>query len=263
MSSRLAAPVTFASASVAFLLALGCAAPPATRPAAGADARERQYVSPGMVGGNAATDRRRELYDSLNERIIRERIRVGTVVIGGSNMQRWNLAEYFTPSDGTIENRGIGGEPAWHTARRFDADVVQLRPRNVIIHTPLNGISGMLNEGKSNEEIARTIADAVTSMMKAGRAAGIHVLVLSMLPTSERYRLHGQVVPIQAIVNEKIRAECAANGCAYVDVTAALTDAGGCLRADLTRDGLHLNAEGYAILAHAIKDAARARGWSL
>ncbi|MGB9625005.1 MAG: SGNH/GDSL hydrolase family protein [Phycisphaerae bacterium] len=262
MSTRLAPPVMFASASIAFLLAPGCTAPPATRPAS-ADSGRRPYVSPGMVGPNAATDRRRELYDSLNERILREGVRVGTVVIGGSNMQRWNLADYFTPSDGTIENRGIGGEPAWHTARRFDADVVQLRPRNVVIHIPLNGISGMLNDGKSNDEIARTIADSITSMMKAGRAAGIHVLVLSMLPTSERYRLHRQVAPIQAIVNEKIRAACAANGCAYVDVTRALTDAGGCLRADLTRDGLHLNAEGYAILARVLKDAARARGWSL
>jgi len=262
MSSRLAAPVTFASASVAFLLGLSCAAPPSTRPAS-ADSGERRYVSPGMVGGNVATDRRRGLYDSLNERIVRERVRVGTVVIGGSNMQRWNLADYFTPSEGTIENRGIGGEPVWHTARRFDADVIQLRPRNVIIHIPLNGISGLLNDGKSNEEIGRTIADSVVSMMKAARAAGIHVLVLSMLPTSERYRLHGQVAPIRAIVNEKIRAACAANGCAYVDVTAVLTDANGCLRTDLTRDGLHLNAEGYTILARAIQDAARARGWSL
>jgi len=48
-----------------------------------------------------------------------------------------------------------------------------------------------------------------------------------------------------------------------VDVTAVLTDANGCLRTDLTRDGLHLNAEGYTILARAIRDAARARGWSL
>jgi lysophospholipase L1-like esterase len=231
-----------------------------TKAQAPGDERERQYVSPGMVGGNAATDRRRTLFDSENERIVRERERVGTVIIGGSNIQRWKLSEYFAPVDGAIENRGIGGEPVWHTARRFDADVIQLRPRNVIIHIPLNGITGMIKAGKGNEDISRELADSVVSMMRAARAAGINVFVLSMLPTSERYRAHDQVAPIRTLVNDKVKAACSATGCVYVDVTAGLTDAQGQLRKDLTRDGLHVNAQGYAIMAKALKAAAQAHG---
>ena len=53
---------------------------------------------------------------------------------------------------------------------------------------------------------------------------------------------------IQAI-NDWMKTYAAANGDTYLDYFSAMMDESGLMRAELTEDDLHPNAEGYAIMA--------------
>jgi lysophospholipase L1-like esterase len=50
-------------------------------------------------------------------------------------------------------------------------------------------------------------------------------------------------------INEWMKTYAAAHGDTYLDYFSAMTDASGLMRAELTQDDLHPNAQGYAIMA--------------
>ena len=50
-------------------------------------------------------------------------------------------------------------------------------------------------------------------------------------------------------INDWLRNYAATNGHVYLDYFAAMVDANGVMKAELTADDLHPNAEGYAIMA--------------
>jgi len=64
----------------------------------------------------------------------------------------------------------IGVDAASHMARRFGADVIQLRPRNVVIPAGTNDVPHMLGQGKDEDQIVRLVAAALRA---AARATGV------------------------------------------------------------------------------------------
>jgi len=245
---------------LALAAVMGCQQGPAIR-RAGRTAEERQQlIKPGLFGNNASADRLRGRFDFWNEEIIREDVAVGTVFMGDSITELWQLDAYFAPSDGVILNRGIGGDISTHMAKRFAADVLQLRPRNVVILAGTNDVARMLGAGKPDEEIIRTVTAAIGSMMDDGRAAGIRVLVCSILPTNADTTNHEGKARILPKINAQLKAACEAKGCIYVDYASYLADATGALRKDLSRDGLHPHYAGYEIMARCLLETARAKG---
>ena len=146
---------------------------------------------------------------------------------------------------------------------RFRPDVIDLRPRVVVILAGTNDVAG--NTGPmSNEEIQGNLA----SMGQLAKAHGIRVVMSSIQPVSN-YHTAANGVPqtvqrpmtrIRAI-NEWMKAHAAAEGHVYLDYFSAMVDDKGLLREDLSTDDLHPNAKGYAIMAPlaeaAIKQALR------
>lgn len=243
------------------LSSAGCATLAGAKHAGRTPAEREKLIKPGKLGG--AADVRRGFFDFWNEQIIREDVAVGTVFMGDSITELWDLPAYFVESDGLIQNRGISGDLASAMAKRFPADVVQLLPRNVIILAGTNDVSSMLRENKAEDAIIRDVAGFNESMMDQARAAKLNVLVCSILPTNTDYKMHAEGKKIRAAINEKIKAACAAKGCIYVDYASQMSDATGDLQKDLARDGLHPHYAGYEIMAKMIKEAAAAHGLRL
>ncbi len=237
----------------------GCGQTAALKHAGRTDEQKQQLVKPGLFGDNASADRLRGRFDFWNEEVIREDVAVGTVFMGDSITELWQLDAYFTPSDGVILNRGIGGDITTHMLRRFEADVIQLRPRNVVILAGTNDVARMLGKS-SDEQIVDTVTTAMGSMMDSARAAGIQVFVCSILPTNGDTKNHEGKALLIPRINEKLKAACAVKGCHYVDYAAHLADADGALRKDLARDGLHPHYAGYEIMARLVMEATRATG---
>ncbi|HOW19393.1 MAG TPA: GDSL-type esterase/lipase family protein [Phycisphaerae bacterium] len=242
---------------------MGCQQGPAIRRAGRTTEARQQLIKPGLFGDNAPADRLRGRFDFWNEEIIREDVAVGTVFMGDSITELWQLDAYFAPNDGVILNRGIGGDIATHMARRFAADVIQLRPRNVVILAGTNDVSRMLSANQSDEEIIRAVTAAIGSMMDDARAAGIHTFVCSILPTNSDTKNHEGKARILPKINAQLKAACQTKGCIYVDYASHVADATGALRKDLSRDGLHPHYAGYEIMARCLQDAARAKGLRL
>jgi lysophospholipase L1-like esterase len=150
-------------------------------------------------------------------------------------------------------NRGIGGQATSQMLVRFRADVLALRPSAVVILAGTNDVAG--NAGRTTPEaIEANLAD----MAELARAHGIRVVLASLLPVSDDKK-DAKGAPIQRSADrppETLRAlnrwlaeYARANGHVYLDYSSALADARGMLRSELTDDGLHPNAAGYAVMA--------------
>ncbi|MBN1490573.1 MAG: G-D-S-L family lipolytic protein [Phycisphaerae bacterium] len=247
--------------SIAIVIAaVGCAAGSRPRLAGRTATEKESLVKPGQFGDNAPSDRRRVFFDFWNESVVRQDLAVSTVFMGDSITELWELQAYFVPTDGAILNRGVSGDIASHMARRFEADVLQLKPRSVVILAGTNDVARMLTANKDDAEIIADVTASVTAMMEVASTAGIRAFVCSILPTNDDYKQHDGKKRILPQINANLRAACAEKGCIYVDYVSAMTDANGDLPKTLARDGLHPHYGGYEIMARVLQAALAADG---
>jgi lysophospholipase L1-like esterase len=185
------------------------------------------------------------------------------VFFGDSITDNWSKPDYggFFPGKPYV-NRGISGQTTAQMLLRFRADVIELRPRAVVVLAGTNDIAG--NAGPVTLD---QVQDNLASMADLARAHGIRVVLASLLPVSDDKKSAGgqalvrtrqrPTATIQAL-NRWLAGYAAENGHVFLDYFAATADAGGALRPELNDDGLHPNARGYAVMAP-LAEAAIAR----
>lgn len=141
--------------------------------------------------------------------------------------------------------RGISGQTSPQMLLRFRQDVVALGPAAVVIGAGTNDVAG--NTGPSTPEM---VLDNVASMAEIARANGVRVVIASVLPAA-RFGWRPELHPADTIVrlNALLRDYAARTGAAWLDYHAAMRDARGGLRADLSDDGVHPNDAGYRVMA--------------
>jgi lysophospholipase L1-like esterase len=171
------------------------------------------------------------------------------VFFGDSITDNWHLDEYF-PGKPYI-NRGIGGQTTPQMLVRFRQDVINLRPKVVIILAGTNDIAG--NTGPM--DLGDIEAD-FSSLADLARANGIQVIYSSILPvhnyTEKSKDFFAQRSPQKILLlNNWLRSYCAlaTSGCVFLDYFSAMVDDKGLLKKDLADDGLHPNAAGFKIMA--------------
>jgi lysophospholipase L1-like esterase len=172
------------------------------------------------------------------------------VFMGDSITDGWKLAEYF-PNQPYI-NRGISGQTTPQMLLRFRPDVIDLKPKVVVILAGTNDLSG--NTGPTTIE---AIEANLASMAELARANNIRVVFSSVLPVSDynKDKVGKPVIrtvtrpPAQILVlNQWMKNYAAENSLTYLDYFSATADDKGFLKEDLANDGLHPNAKGYAIM---------------
>jgi lysophospholipase L1-like esterase len=166
------------------------------------------------------------------------------VFMGDSITEGWGQPPRFFPGKPYF-NRGISGQTTPQMLVRFRPDVIALKPRIVVILGGINDIAG--NTGPMTLSMTE---DNIASMADLARVNGIRVVLASVLPASDfpwRRGLEpaGKVVALNAWIKEY----AARNGFTYLDYYSAMVDDKQGLRADLTYDGVHPNAAGYALMA--------------
>lgn len=175
------------------------------------------------------------------------------VFMGDSITDSWSNPQFggFFPGKSYV-NRGISGQTTPQMLIRFRPDVIALQPRAVIILAGTNDIAG--NTGPMTlEETEGNLA----SMAELAHAHGIRVVLSSVMPVSDLTGADGKKIiqtgkrPPEKIlaVNEWIKKFSAADGDVYLDYFSAMVDENGRFKAELTYDGLHPNAKGYAVMA--------------
>jgi lysophospholipase L1-like esterase len=186
------------------------------------------------------------------------------VFMGDSITDAWQQPRFggFFPGKPYVD-RGISGQTTPQMLLRFRADVINLKPKAVVILAGTNDIAA--NTGPmTNEEIQGNLQ----SMSELAKAAGIKVVLSSITPVGA-YHVNPAGVPqtsqrpVERVkaVNAWMKQYAAANGHVYLDYYSAMIDASGMLMEDLSQDDLHPNAKGYAIMAP-LAEAAIARALS-
>lgn len=169
------------------------------------------------------------------------------IFFGDSITDMWNLDQFF-PGRHYI-NRGISGQTTPQMLLRFRQDVVDLHPAIVLILAGTNDIAG--NTGP--ESIAE-IEGNYASMAELARANGIRVIFSSVTPINgsrpdwTNFALLRSPRKILEL-NDWLKHYCVAHSLVYLDYYSAMVDGEGRMKADLTIDGLHPNAAGFAIMA--------------
>jgi lysophospholipase L1-like esterase len=161
------------------------------------------------------------------------------VFMGDSITQGWKLDESF-PGKPYI-NRGISGQTSPQMLVRFRQDVIDLKPKVVVILAGTNDIAG--NTGPMTLEQTE---ENIASMAELAEANRIRVVLCSILPAFDYGWAPGLTpAPKIAEVNAWIRGFALAKGFVYVDYYSAMKDDRGGLPPTLSVDGVHPLPAGY------------------
>jgi lysophospholipase L1-like esterase len=176
------------------------------------------------------------------------------VFMGDSITDMWVQPQFggFFPGKPYID-RGISGQTTPQMLIRLRPDVLALHPKVVVILAGTNDLAG--NTGLMT---AAQIEDNLTSMDELAHGNKIRVVLASVLPVSN-YGHDREGKPVDMRIkrqpekilelNTWIKKYAADHGDVYLDYFAATVDDQGLLKKDLSEDGLHPNAAGYAVMS--------------
>lgn len=175
------------------------------------------------------------------------------VFMGDSITDSWDDPQYggFFPGKPYI-NRGISGQTTPQMLIRFRPDVIQHKPKVVVILAGTNDIAG--NTGPTTLE---AIQDNLASMAELATANNIRVVFASVLPVSDYEMRDGKQIvqtvrrpPAQILaLNKWLKDYAAAHHHGYLDYFSTMVDDKGFLKDELSDDGLHPNTQGYIVMA--------------
>jgi lysophospholipase L1-like esterase len=222
----------------------------------------KDTIKPGMFSVQVAADNRRVEFDYHNEVIVTNEVPVDFVFIGDSITHIWELNAYFGRKGRLILNRGIGGDTPYYIKKRFEADVLQLKPRHAVFKAGINETWTLDSKdlGDSFSEVYNgiklKIIDNIREIAQMCRCAGQKLILCSILPTFGQVTYYERTRNDLVIeVNNGIRKLCEEYSLIYVDYHSKMVETDSkTLRKELSDDGCHPHVMGYNIMANVLQD---------
>ncbi len=141
-------------------------------------------------------------------------------------------------------NRGISGQTTPQMLIRFRQDVIDLKPKVVVILAGTNDIAG--NTGPSTIPM---IMDNIKSMAEIAHANNIKVILSSTLPAYDYpWRPGLEPAPKIMALNALMKIYCKEKGHIYLDYFSAMADERNGLPKKYASDEVHPTKEGYAVM---------------
>ncbi|WP_405266494.1 GDSL-type esterase/lipase family protein [Cellulophaga sp. Ld12] len=174
------------------------------------------------------------------------------VFMGNSITQGW--IDYGNPNlfkENTFINRGISGQTTPQMLLRFRQDVINLKPKAVVILAGINDIAG--NTGPST---LKMIQNNFVSMVELAHANQIKVIISSILPAN-KFAWKPGINPADSVIemNTFLKAYATANDCYYLDYYAVLVDDEKGMKDIYSEDGVHPTVIGYDIMTPLVLEA--------
>ncbi len=173
------------------------------------------------------------------------------VFMGNSITEGWvnHHGEFFETNP--YIGRGISGQTTAQMLLRFRPDVINLKPKVVVIHAGTNDIAA--NHGPQTLE--QTMGNIV-SMAQLAKASDIKVVLASVLPASS-FGWRPAIYPGDKIIelNKMIKAYADENNLVYLDYYSAMVNMNKGLKKEYGRDSVHPNVEGYKVMESLVEKA--------
>lgn len=176
------------------------------------------------------------------------------VFMGNSITEGWSRLNPDFWKGKPYINRGISGQTTPQMVLRFKQDVIDLKPKVVVILAGINDIAG--NTGPMTLEQTR---DNIITMVHLAKANGIKVVLSSVIPAFD-FPWRAGMEPAGKVValNNMIKAYCHQNKIVYLDYHSAMKDERNGLKKELGYDGVHPNEAGYTVMGPLAEQAIKA-----
>ncbi|MFC3562430.1 SGNH/GDSL hydrolase family protein [Pedobacter jamesrossensis] len=174
------------------------------------------------------------------------------VFLGSSIFEFWKQKDPDYFSNNAYIDRGISGQISPQLLIRFRQDVINLKPKAVIILAGSNDLAG--NKGHVSNE---TILNNIKSMAELAKKNHIKVILCKYLPIYEypwNKALKGTAEQIISL-NAAIVTYAESKNFAVLDYFTPLVDERNGQKAEYTTDGVHPNLAGYKVM-EVVTDAA-------
>lgn len=174
------------------------------------------------------------------------------VFLGSSIFEFWKQKDPQYFNNGSYLDRGISGQISPQLLIRFRQDVLNLKPKAVIILAGSNDLAG--NKGHVSNE---TVMNNIKSMAELARKNRIKVILCKYLPIYEypwNKNLKGVADQIISLNNE-IVSYAKANRFVILDYWTPLVDERNGQKTAYTADGVHPNLAGYKVMEKVTEEA--------
>ena len=168
-----------------------------------------------------------------------------------------SITDGWWPKDSTffIDNnfldRGISGQTTSEMLVRFRQDVINLKPKAVVILAGINDIAH--NNGVISLE---NVFGNIVSMAELARYNKITPIICSVLPAYDfPWRRGMNPAPKVIELNKMLKAYADKEGLTYVDYHSAMKDERDGLPKNLAGDEVHPTLEGYKIMEKIVLEA--------
>lgn len=190
-----------------------------------------------------------KIANALLENTFSEKDRI--VFMGDSITEFWTTLcpEFFAEKQ--YINRGISGQTTPQMLVRFRADVINLKPKLVVLLAGANDIAE--NTGHSSLEM---ITNNIFSMAELAEAHDIKVILCSVLPALF-FPWNTKIHPAEKILNlnKMIEKYATEKEHFYLDYYSAIVDKNKGLTEDYSDDGMHPNKTGYLVMNTIVEEA--------
>ena len=193
-------------------------------------------------------------YQADNDSIIASGNYPEVVFMGNSITEIWALYHPDFFSSNNFCGRGIGGQTSAQMLVRFTADVINLKPKAVVIMAGTNDVA------HNDYWVAPDqVVDNIIAMCHLAQANGI-VPIVSSIPPCAAFRWRPEIKDAaQTIVdiNKSLKAYAEANNIVYVDYHTAFADEKLGFPKTLSDDGCHPEPATYFIMEGMVLEGIR------
>ena len=159
------------------------------------------------------------------------------VMLGNSLTQACEWSELL--ENDKVVNRGVAGEMTGGLLLRLD-EITRYKPSQIFMMIGINDLSV-----HDKSKILDNYKSIVTKILLKSPSTKLYLQ--SLLPVNNQVRNGGKSNADIIFLNEKIQELASENDLIYVNLHPLFLDEEGRLKANLTQDGIHLDAAGYLI----------------
>jgi lysophospholipase L1-like esterase len=177
------------------------------------------------------------------------------VLFGDSRIESWPAAPLGNRL--YVANRGIGGETTAQMVPRFQADVLDLSPKVVVIQAGINDLMAAALVPERQDDLRSKMLSNLDDMLRRAKAAGVRVVILPVIvpntPRLLRLLVWPQGLPqLVTQSNVELSGIAAKHGASFPDANALFVDGNGSPDPTMYVDELHFSTKAYNKLSEQI-----------